>query len=100
MSSKKGGKPKPAVSSSSQPASQRSRPVPNSVLNTVGVSAVAKRQVKYYTTFSNTIADVLGARGWKEVGEHDDWDFVWGDREWIYAAFDKVLCLCVFVLCS
>ncbi len=46
--------------------------------------------IKYYCSFTNTIADVLGARGWKEVGEDEDWDFVWADREWIYAAFDKM----------
>ena len=26
----------------------------------------------------------------EEVGEHDPWDFVWADREWIYSAFDKM----------
>jgi tubulin polyglutamylase TTLL9 len=46
--------------------------------------------VRYYTTFNNTIADVLAARGWREVGEDEEWDFVWADREWIYAAFDKM----------
>lgn len=46
--------------------------------------------IKYYCSFTNTIADVLGSRGWKEVGEDEDWDFVWADREWIYVAFDKM----------
>jgi tubulin polyglutamylase TTLL9 len=46
--------------------------------------------VKYYCSFGNTISDVLAARGWKEVGEDDAWDFVWADREWVYAAFDKM----------
>lgn len=46
--------------------------------------------IRYYCSFTNTIADVLSQRGWKEVGEHDEWDFVWADREWIYAAFDKL----------
>lgn len=46
--------------------------------------------IRYYTSFTNTIADVLASRGWKEVGEHEEWDFVWSDREWIYAAFDKL----------
>lgn len=46
--------------------------------------------IKYYCSFTNTIADVLANRGWKEVGEDEDWDFVWADREWIYAAFDKL----------
>ncbi len=46
--------------------------------------------IKYFTTFTNTIADVLASRGWREVEERDDWDFVWADREWVYAAFDKL----------
>eukprot|EP01033_Poteriospumella_lacustris_P014728 gene14729-10536_t len=46
--------------------------------------------IRYYTTFTNTIADVLAARGWKEVGEDEEWDFVWADREWIYSAFDRM----------
>lgn len=46
--------------------------------------------IRYYTTFTNTIADVLASRGWKEVAEDEEWDFVWADREWIYSAFDKM----------
>eukprot|EP01038_Epipyxis_sp_PR26KG_P007644 gene7644-10404_t len=46
--------------------------------------------IRYYCSFQNTIADVLAARGWKEVDENEQWDFVWADREWIYAAFDKM----------
>ena len=47
-------------------------------------------QIKYYCTFQNTISDVLAARGWHEVQDEENWDFVWADREWIYAAFDKM----------
>jgi tubulin polyglutamylase TTLL9 len=46
--------------------------------------------IRYYCSFTNTVADVLAGRGWKEVTEHDEWDFVWADREWIYSAFDKL----------
>jgi tubulin polyglutamylase TTLL9 len=46
--------------------------------------------IRYYCSFTNTVADVLAGRGWKEVSEHDEWDFVWADREWIYSAFDKL----------
>ena len=46
--------------------------------------------IKYLCTFTNTIADVLANRGWKEVTEEDNWDFVWADRDWVYAVFDKV----------
>ncbi len=46
--------------------------------------------IKYYCSFTNTIADVLANRGWKEVAEDEAWDFVWADREWIYSAFDRM----------
>ena len=46
--------------------------------------------IKYYCTFQNTIADVLAVRGWQEVNDEYNWDFVWADREWIYAACDKM----------
>ena len=46
--------------------------------------------IKYYTTFSNTIYDVLSSRSWKEVRSESDWDIVWADREWVYQCFDKV----------
>lgn len=41
--------------------------------------------IKYYTTFQNTVADVLASRdGWREVSDDDPhgWDFVWADRDW------------------
>lgn len=47
-------------------------------------------QIRYLCTFSNTIADVLAARGWREVGEDEMWDFVWADRDWVYSCFDKM----------
>lgn len=40
--------------------------------------------VRYMCTFQNTIADVLGCRGWKEVDENGPWDIVWADREWYF----------------
>jgi len=46
--------------------------------------------IRYYCSFTNTIADVLSSRGWKEVEEDEEWDFVWADREWIYSVFDKM----------
>jgi tubulin polyglutamylase TTLL9 len=48
----------------------------------------SNKMLKYFTTFTNTIADVLAGRGWKQVSSDEEWDFVWADREWIYAAFD------------
>ena len=47
--------------------------------------------IKYFCTFSNTIADVLASRGWREAeDDREDWDFVWADRDWVYSAFDKL----------
>lgn len=46
--------------------------------------------IKYHCSFSNTISDVLASRGWRKVDEDSDWGFVWADREWVYAAFDKL----------
>ena len=51
------------------------------------------RIVKYYCTFQNTIADVLATRGWQEVKDEYDWDFIWGDRELVYQYCDKVMLL-------
>ena len=75
----------------------KSKPVPPSSTtsarrqqSSAGQGSSRQKTVRYFTTFTNTIADVLASRGWKEVGEHEDWDFVWADREWTYAAFDKL----------
>mmetsp|Transcript_12148 Transcript_12148/g.18348 ORF Transcript_12148/g.18348 Transcript_12148/m.18348 type:complete len:420 (-) Transcript_12148:183-1442(-) len=46
--------------------------------------------IKFFTSFSNTIYDVLASRGWQEVDGDEDWDFVWADREWVYSAFDRM----------
>lgn len=46
--------------------------------------------IRYVCTFQNTIADVLASRGWREVDDDMEFDFVWADREWIYAAFDRM----------
>ena len=46
--------------------------------------------VRYFTTFQNTIADVLASRGWQEVREGEEFDFVWADRDWVYNVFDRV----------
>jgi tubulin polyglutamylase TTLL9 len=50
------------------------------------------REIRYYCTFQNTVADVLAARGWEEVDDESQssWDFVWADRDWVYSAFDKM----------
>lgn len=50
---------------------------------------IINRNVRYYTSFQNTIAAVLSERGWIEVGENDSWDITWCDREWTYSTFDN-----------
>jgi tubulin polyglutamylase TTLL9 len=72
--------------STSTSTTQRSIQARNSNSNTTAGNNA--RQLKYFTTFTNTIADVLANRGWRQVGSDEEWDFVWADREWIYAAFD------------
>lgn len=63
--------------------------VPTSSVHPLGTSA-GSGKIRYYCSFRNTIDDVLASRGWQQVEEGDDFDFVWADREWIYAAFDKM----------
>ncbi len=47
--------------------------------------------VRFRTTFSNTVYDVMRSRpGWKETNSEVDWDVQWADREWIYEVFDTV----------
>ena len=58
--------------------------------NNSGAVGAPRSGIKYFCTFQNTVADVLAARGWEEVDDDNTWDFVWADRDWIYAAFDKM----------
>lgn len=75
----------------SQQQQQRKKSIKKSTSKAKGGAVATRGQIiRYYTTFSNTIADVLASRGWKEVGEDEEWDFVWADREWIYSTFDKM----------
>ena len=39
--------------------------------------------IRYFSTFRNTIDDVLASRGWQEVQEGEEFDIVWADREWV-----------------
>lgn len=49
-----------------------------------------QRAVKYICTFTNTIADVLDGRGWRQIpSTAEDWDFIWADREGIFSLFDS-----------
>ena len=47
------------------------------------VKTVNNGVIRYFSTFRNTIDDVLAARGWQEVDEGEEFDIVWADREWV-----------------
>ncbi|KAJ1459998.1 tubulin-tyrosine ligase family-domain-containing protein [Pelagophyceae sp. CCMP2097] len=49
-----------------------------------------RRPVKFRTSFSNTIYDVLCSRNWKETDSETDWDLHWAEREWVYEVFDTM----------
>ena len=49
-----------------------------------------KRSVRFRTSFSNTIYDVMTSRNWKETDSETDWDVHWAEREWVYEVFDTM----------
>ena len=49
-----------------------------------------KRSVRFRTSFSNTIYDVMTSRSWKETDSETDWDVHWAEREWVYEVFDTM----------
>ncbi|XP_064624903.1 probable tubulin polyglutamylase TTLL9 [Lineus longissimus] len=51
---------------------------------------IADRPVRYRCGFTNTIYDVIKARGWQDVGgDSNDWDFYWCDVMWMKEYFDN-----------
>jgi len=48
------------------------------------------RTVKFRTSFSNTIYDVMCAKGWEETDSETDWDFHWSERDWVFEIFDSM----------
>ena len=47
--------------------------------------------IRFRTNFTNTILDVMRARGWVEtVDEEAPFDFQWAEREWVYADIDTM----------
>jgi len=46
--------------------------------------------VRFRTTFHNTIYDVFRARGWRETESETDWDVAWVDTGWIRENFDSM----------
>ena len=53
-------------------------------------TSTSTRQIKFRCSFSNTIYDVLCAKGWVETTNENDWDIQWADREWVYEVFDQM----------
>lgn len=53
---------------------------------------VVDRPIRFRTSLSNTILDVMRARGWQEVtsesAQPNDWDIYWCDREWLKDNYD------------
>lgn len=46
--------------------------------------------IRFRSNFRNTIYDVMRSRGWIETEHEVDWDFLWMDREWVYADLDNL----------
>ncbi|GMI56937.1 hypothetical protein TeGR_g5761, partial [Tetraparma gracilis] len=68
-----------------------SKPSRSSLLSTLPPKVpAAGRQIKFRCSFSNTIYDVLCAKGWVETDSDTDWDVQWADREWVYEVFDQM----------
>lgn len=36
--------------------------------------------IRFKTTFTNTIYEVMKMRGWRETNSDSDWDFIWAER--------------------
>jgi tubulin polyglutamylase TTLL9 len=46
--------------------------------------------IKYKTTFKNTVLDSLKKRQWKECDEENNWDIYWAEKEWIQDIMDNI----------
>ena len=46
--------------------------------------------IRFRTNFRNTIYDVMRARGWVETEDETHFDFLWAEREWVYADIDSL----------
>lgn len=46
--------------------------------------------IRFRSNFRNTIYDVMRSRGWIETEHEVEWDFLWMDREWVYADLDNL----------
>ncbi|CAD7932003.1 unnamed protein product [Amoebophrya sp. A120] len=51
---------------------------------------IPTREIRFKTSFHNTVLDVLRSRGYKETDAELEWDIHWCDREWIHDNLDYV----------
>jgi tubulin polyglutamylase TTLL9 len=49
--------------------------------------AARTRQIRFRTTFRNTIYDLFKSKGWTETESDTDWDVAWVDKDWIRENF-------------
>lgn len=48
------------------------------------------QQIRFKTSFHNTVYDVLRFRGYRETDGELDWDLYWCDKEWIHDNLDHI----------
>ena len=51
---------------------------------------IKSSNIKFKTTFKNTVLDSLKKRGWKECDEENNWDIFWAEKEWINDIMDNL----------
>ena len=44
-------------------------------------------QLRFRTTFRNTIHDLFRSKGWVETDSDTDWDVAWVDKDWMRENF-------------
>ena len=52
--------------------------------------AAVGKEIRFKTSFHNTVYDVLRFRGYKETESELDWDIYWCDKEWIHDNLDHI----------
>ncbi len=64
----------------------------------LGQTSKNPREIRFKTSFHNTVYDVLRFRGYKETESELDWDIYWCDKEWIHDNLDHIHLQVYFVL--
>ena len=50
----------------------------------ISINKFISSNIRFKTTFKNTILDSLKHRGWKECEDETNWDIYWAEKEWIH----------------